>query len=196
MGNKDGPDVRAKAIGMGGYHKRRPGRSCEWITPRALVDALGEFDLDPCAAITQPWPLAKRAYTIRENGLAQPWEGRVWLNAPYDASLARWLDRMVAHGDGIALIFARTETGLLFTYGWSAADALLFLKKRIRFYLPDGTPGKHTSGAPHVLLAYGRSNADALRRSGLAGALVEGWSVLTDSTTTWRGSPGQARRAS
>lgn len=35
----------------------------EWLTPRNIVDALGPFDLDPCAPIVRPWPTAVQHYT-------------------------------------------------------------------------------------------------------------------------------------
>lgn len=56
-----------------------------WITPRNIVDALGPFDLDPCACqLGQPWPMGARSYTLPgENGLLLPWKGRVFLNPPY-----------------------------------------------------------------------------------------------------------------
>ena len=41
---------------IGGHHARRRGAtSDDWITPRCIIDALGPFDLDPCASATQPW---------------------------------------------------------------------------------------------------------------------------------------------
>ncbi|MDR0672754.1 MAG: phage N-6-adenine-methyltransferase [Zoogloeaceae bacterium] len=52
----------------------------DWLTPPEILDALGEFDLDPCASEFQPWRTAKKQFTIRDNGLTREWEGRVWCN--------------------------------------------------------------------------------------------------------------------
>lgn len=42
---------------MGMTLKRDDSRSTDdWISPRWLLDRLGEFDLDPCACDPQPWP--------------------------------------------------------------------------------------------------------------------------------------------
>lgn len=41
----------------------------EWLTPRPLIQALGEFDLDPCAPIKRPWDMAKNHFTVEDNGL-------------------------------------------------------------------------------------------------------------------------------
>ncbi len=83
--------------GIGGHQSARMG-SDDWITPQNILAALGPFDLDPCASITQPWPTAKRQYTISDNGLMLPWDGRVWLNPPLrvrgsqvaDATVPAW----------------------------------------------------------------------------------------------------------
>ena len=54
----------------------------EWLTPPELVSALGKFDLDPCSPINRPWDTAKKHYTILDDGLTQPWDGKVWCNPP------------------------------------------------------------------------------------------------------------------
>jgi hypothetical protein len=164
-----------KDFGMGGHHSARP-RTETWLTPPPVLAALGgaeSFDLDPCAATDQPWPTARRHYTIYDNGLALPWEGRVWLNPPYSsAEIRAWMTRMVNHGQGLALIFARTETETFFRCVWERCDALLFLEGRLNFHLPDGRRAKANAGAPSVICAYGRDDADCLAASGLAGAFV------------------------
>ncbi|EKE70866.1 DNA N-6-adenine-methyltransferase [Oceanibaculum indicum] len=157
---------------IGSHHSARAATE-EWLTPPAIIAALGPFDLDPCAPVNRPWPMAARHFTIIDNGLAQLWTGRVWLNPPYSASvIGRWLARMAAHNHGTALIFARTETQPFFRYVWEACTALLFLEGRLHFHYPDGTRAKPNGGAPSVLCAYGRKDADRLADSGLAGQFV------------------------
>lgn len=163
-----------KRRGMGSHQQPNKGLTDSWITPRAIVESLGEFDLDPCQCVPQPWPLATQHYTVEHDGLRQPWFGRVWLNPPYSTA-GDWLDRLGSHGDGIALIFARTETAMFRRCVWEQADGLLFIHGRLHFHHPDGTKAAGNSGAPSVLVAYGESNVDALRVCGIPGALVTDW---------------------
>jgi len=149
---------------MGGHQSARMDKD-EWLTPREVIDALGPFDLDPCAPVARPWPTAAKHYTVADNGLLQPWHGRVWLNPPYGQDTGLWLDRLVLHGNGIALIFARTETDMFFRCVWEAADAILFLRGRLFFHHVSGERAAHNSGAPSCLIAYGGKNVDRLRIS-------------------------------
>lgn len=132
----------------------------EWLTPPRLVDRLGYFDLDPCSPVARPWPTATRHYTVEDNGLVLPWEGRVWLNPPYSA-VGLWMQRLANHGNGVALVFARTETRWFFDFVWSKANAVLFLKGRLSFCHVSGEQGK-PAPAPSVLVAYDEANACSL----------------------------------
>lgn len=147
----------------------------EWLTPREIVQALGPFDLDPCSPITRPWDTAKRHLTMKDDGLSQPWEGRVWLNPPYGQFTDEWLEKLALHGNGIALIFARTETETWFNWVWPKAGAILFIKGRLYFHHVSGARAKSNSGAPSALIAYGRENEVALRSSKIDGHLVRLW---------------------
>jgi len=158
--------------GMGSHHSARAMKD-EWLTPPGIVSALGEFDLDPCSPVDRPWPTAKQHYTISDDGLALPWHGRVFCNPPYGLEAANWLNKLAGHGNGIALIFARTETQMFFDHVWSKADALLFFKGRLYFHHVDGSRAAANAGAPSVLVAYGKSNADCLAGSEIVGQLVK-----------------------
>jgi hypothetical protein len=142
-----------------------------WLTPPSMVEALGHFDLDPCSAENMPWRITDRYYTEKDDGLAQQWEGRVFMNPPYGPKLDPFLHKLAQHGDGIALVFARTETRAFFRNVWGIADAIMFLKGRVKFYRPDGTQGQ-SSGSPSCLIAYGQNNVDALYESGLEGFII------------------------
>jgi len=159
--------------GIGGHTRAYRGATDDWITPPHIVESLGRFDLDPCACTPQPWPCANKSYNLSDDGLAQPWAGRVFLNPPYGPRAEPFLAKLAEHGDGVALLFARTETELFHRYIWNAADALLFLKGRLYFHRPDGTRASGNSGGPSVLIAYGHENVSALRDSGLDGAFIE-----------------------
>ena len=157
---------------IGSYHNSPGLKNNDWITPPEIIKALGPFDLDPCSPKDRPWDTAKKHYTIIDNGLWMPWENRVWLNPPYGANTARWLELMAAHGNGTVLTFARTETKMFFQYVWPLADSILFLKGRLNFYYIDGTRAPKNAGAPSVLIAYGAENTIALEASGIAGKLI------------------------
>lgn len=144
----------------------------EWLTPPELVKKLGEFDLDPCSPINAPFLHAKYNFTIEENGLNKEWFGRVYCNPPYGKHMELWMNKLAKHGNGIALIFARTETRCFFENVWDKADGLLFVKGRIRFYHVSGEQGG-TPGAPSVFVAYGKNNALALKHSGIKGKYLE-----------------------
>lgn len=158
--------------GIGSHHRGHEGKNNEWLTPPEIVQALGEFDLDPCAPVVRPWPTAKAHWTIEDDGLSKPWFGRVWLNPPYGPHTGKWLRRLARHGRGIALIFARTETEMFFDHVWAEAKAILFIKGRLHFHYVDGRRADANSGAPSVLIAYSREDADALIRCGIKGAFV------------------------
>lgn len=152
------------------------GGKDEWLTPPEILKALGEFDLDPCAPVVRPWPTAKEHFTRVENGLTREWKGRVWLNPPYGAETGKWLGRLSEHGNGIALIFARTETEMFFKHVWPVASAVLFIEGWIHFYSVEGRRAPANSGAPSVLIAYDSWNpwnASHLKESGIAGKFIQ-----------------------
>jgi len=158
--------------GIGGHQRAYQGQKDEWLTPPDILEKLGTFDLDPCSPIHRPWDTAKKHYTKNDDGLFLPWSGRVWLNPPYGPETGDWLAKMVSHHNGIALIFARTETKMFFDYVWDKADALLFIEGRLFFYDVNGNRAKSNSGGPSVLIAYGESNAECLSHCGINGKFI------------------------
>lgn len=155
--------------GIGGHH-RTHGTTNTWLTPPALLRELGSFDLDPCAAEEQPWKTADVQYT--HAGLQRDWHGRVWLNPPYGPHVGAWLDRLVVHGNGIALVFARSETDWFHRCLWDHAHAIFFFRGRLKFHRQDGSLPPSTCGAPSVLAAFGWHNVRALTQVSNAGRLV------------------------
>lgn len=156
------------------YASRPTAVTHVWLTPPEILSRLGEFDLDPCAAPEpRPWPTARRHITLPDCGLTAEWEGRVWCNPPFGSYTGQWLGRMAMHGNGIALAFARTDTAMFHEWVFKRSDAVMFLQRRPHFHLPDGTRAKGNSGGSICLIAYGRDNAEALRRSGIEGVVLE-----------------------
>jgi hypothetical protein len=93
--------------------------SPEWYTPPHIfelaVATLGEVDLDPCWHARSP-VAAQVTFTARQDGLNQPWAGRVFLNPPYGREIEAWLSKLVleynsgAVSEAIALVPARVDT--------------------------------------------------------------------------------------
>lgn len=145
----------------------------EWLTPPDLVKSLGDFDLDPCSPEkdVRPWSTAKTHYSKSDDGLSQPWFGRVWCNPPYGRETFVWLEKLADHGNGIGLVFARTETQGFHSQVWGKADAVFFFKGRLKFYRVTGEKGG-PANAPSCLVAYGKENVEVLKRLGIPGRLV------------------------
>ena len=66
---------------------RHSSESAEHYTPKAVIalarSVMGTIDLDPASSAKANTIVeATRFYTEKDNGLAQAWSGRVWLNPP------------------------------------------------------------------------------------------------------------------
>lgn len=116
----------------------------EWYTPRLYLDAavevMGAIDLDPASSDTaQEHVKAARHHTMADDGLQQPWSGRVWLNPPYAMPYIRqFVSRIVeAHeaGEieaGILLTNNATDTSW-FHLAAVSCSVLCFTRGRISF---------------------------------------------------------------
>jgi len=161
------------ARGMSGHEKPVEGIDTVWLSPPGLIHALGPFDLDPCAAPDpKPWPTAAKQITLPDNGLAQEWTGRVWLNPPYTKEIGKWFEKMRDHGSGIALIFARTEIDAWHEFIWPSAHSVFFFNGRLAFDLPDGTKAKG-AGAPSALISFSEFDTNKIIDAKLHGALCD-----------------------
>jgi phage N-6-adenine-methyltransferase len=64
----------------------------EWATPQDFFDKWNkefDFTLDPCA--TPENAKCARYFTKEQDGLAQSWTGRVWMNPPYGREISKWV---------------------------------------------------------------------------------------------------------
>jgi hypothetical protein len=98
--------------------------SDDYYTPRWVFDRMGiRFDLDVCAPPGGvEWVPATRYYDQAADGLAAPWEGRVWMNPPYSGPTP-WVRRFIEHRHGVCLVpFAKSAW---FDDLWTAADAIV-----------------------------------------------------------------------
>jgi hypothetical protein len=79
--------------------------SDDYYTPQWIFDALGlRFDLDVASPPGgAPYVPCDRYFTQEDDGLAQEWHGRVWMNPPFSKPTP-WVERWVDHGNGVALL--------------------------------------------------------------------------------------------
>jgi phage N-6-adenine-methyltransferase len=67
----------------------------EWETSQVWFDGLnsiyGGFTLDPCA--TAESAKCDRFYTRSDDGLSQPWTGKVFMNPPYGRHIGKWVKK-------------------------------------------------------------------------------------------------------
>jgi len=144
-------------------HDNKNNVSVDWYTPPAIFERLGlVFDLDPCQPEEKiPWIPATKHYWEAIDGLTLPWEGRVFLNPPYGKFTPAWLYRMHLHRNGIALVFARTDCAWYHNYVMKA-DAILFIRGRIKFVDGLCKTGGGGAGCGSMLIAWGNDNVAAL----------------------------------
>jgi phage N-6-adenine-methyltransferase len=112
--------------------------TCEWATPPDLFDWLDRqfsFTLDACASADN----AKccHYFTRKENGLAQPWTGRVWCNPPYGRVIGQWVQKAWESTQSgaaelvVCLVPARVDTSWWHEY--CDRGEVRFLRGRLRF---------------------------------------------------------------
>jgi hypothetical protein len=144
----------------------RPGRGSvfgtgqfEWFTPPHIIDAarrvMGGIDLDPASTPEANAVVgALRFYTMADDGLRQPWAGRVWMNPPFAEALVRqFVDRLLEGvrlgnvSQACVLTNNATETRW-FQELARAAQAICFPEGRLPFWHP---------GRPPVFLLQGQA---------------------------------------
>jgi hypothetical protein len=135
----------------------------EQYTPKWIFDRMGiEFDLDVAAPISGKTHVpSHKHYNELDDGLVQPWVGRVWMNPPY-STLSPWIRKFITHNNGIGLVCI--SKSLAFEELWEQADGLVFLDPRIEFQQPDGSHKKIFM--PTILMAMGEDNVSAISKVG------------------------------
>ena len=139
--------------------------SDEQYTPSWIFEALNvEFDLDVCAPEGGvDWIPAKKHFSLKDNALAQQWEGLVWMNPPYSEGKV-WHEKFAAHGNGICLV--PMSKSLWFQEMWNRLDlSLLMIKPNVKFQLRNGKTNQIFM--PVVLAAMGSKGRQALVKSNL-----------------------------
>lgn len=119
----------------------------DFYSPDAVVDAArvlfgGTIDCDPASSAAANERIrASVFYSIREDGLSQPWRGKVWLNPPYN-SWGPWVTKLLSERHcgnleaAIALCETRVTTAKYFAPLVSASAGILKMEGRLQFWGP------------------------------------------------------------
>jgi site-specific DNA-methyltransferase (adenine-specific) len=129
--------------------------SAEWETPADLFNELdrifGGFTLDPCA--TPQNAKCTRFFTRADDGLAQAWTGKVFMNPPYGREIGKWVGKAWTESLSGALVVcllpARVDTRWWHEY--AKKGHVYFLRGRLKF-------GSSVNSAPFpsVLVTFGK----------------------------------------
>ena len=111
--------------------------TAEWPTPQDLFDDLsrsyGGFTLDPCA--TQENAKCARFFTKEDDGLTQPWTGKVFMNPPYGREIGLWVKKAWEESlKGtlvVCLLPARVDTR--WWHDYAKRGHVHFLRGRLKF---------------------------------------------------------------
>ena len=151
-------------------HEQSTGATDEWYTPPEVFQALGcTFDLDVAAPEDRRFCCAPARNFITRDSLTQEWSGFVWMNPPFGGrnGLVPWLNKFVAHGNGVALVPDRTSAPWWQDF-MQEAEAVLFVRSKIKFIRADGKRGASPAQGT-CLVSLGVQGALALRRAYGAG---------------------------
>jgi phage N-6-adenine-methyltransferase len=154
----------------------------EWYTPAEYVDiarsVMGGIDLDPASSEkANKTVCAGCFFTEEDDGLTQPWGGRIWLNPPYaQPAIAHFADKMVAEWDS-----GRIESAIVLTHNYTdtawfhalahSATAICFTRGRVRFISDTGEVAAPTQG--QAFFYFGNSFVDFKLAFDSVGFVVE-----------------------
>jgi ParB family transcriptional regulator, chromosome partitioning protein len=125
----------------------------EWYTPTEYIECarrvMNSIDLDPASNdIAQRTVKADRYFTVADDGLAQEWQGRVWLNPPYSQpQIQQFIEKLVAEyesgrmSEAILLVNNSTDAKWFQTAA-AACSAICFTRGRITVRQSDRRAGR------------------------------------------------------
>lgn len=127
---------------MEGHSQLTSSKSSEWATPQWLFDVLnkecGPFNLD--AAATKKNAKCKKFFTKADDGLAQDWKGKTFVNPPYGRNVTgKWVAKAAEEAckkpgrTVVMLLPARTDTTWWHDVIATRARAIMFIRARVKF---------------------------------------------------------------
>ena len=155
----------------------------EWWTPiqyiKSVRKVMGTIDLDPASCARANAVIkASTFYTEEDNGLEQPWHGKVFMNPPYSMNKP-FAEKMIEeHASGnvnqaIVLLGAHAIETKWFSKYWNYV--LCFTGHRIRFNTPDG-PAIAGNIAGSVFIYLGSNQKGFAKEFEQHGYVVKRWS--------------------
>jgi phage N-6-adenine-methyltransferase len=142
--------------------------SNQWYTPAHIVEAGrsalgGSIDLDPasCREANEAYIRATKYYTKQDDGLTQPWFGRIWLNPPYGVGfMPQFVDKAIEtlrSPDFKAMVVLTNNYGD--TRWWrklyDAAQAVCIVQGRLKFWRPGNAMKPQTNKWGQSLFYFG-----------------------------------------
>jgi phage N-6-adenine-methyltransferase len=108
-----------------------------WATPLEFFERCeakyGPFTVDVCA--TPENAKCSRFFTKDDDGLAQEWGGRCWMNPPYGREIGKWMrkayESSLQGATVVCLVPARTDTA--WWHDYAKKGHVEFVRGRLKF---------------------------------------------------------------
>jgi len=134
----------------------------DWATPKSLFDELDAefgFTVDVCAN-EHNFKVANY-FDIERDGLAQVWDGVVWMNPPYGRTIKLWMQKAyqawLSGATVVCLVPSRTDTAWWHDYAAKATE-IRFIRGRVKFVSSDGS-GDAPAPFPSAIVIFRGSDA-------------------------------------
>jgi phage N-6-adenine-methyltransferase len=163
--------------------------SDEFATPsffwQPIADAVDGFDLDPAAGANDEFR-ADVQYTKEDDGLAQDWFGKVWLNPPFSLKsefLQKTIEEIVAGRVDLVVVLLPVDTSTDWFHDYvSQASAVFFLNGRLRFSGPGASNRDPNFGI--MLAVFGECPEDLLDVLSANGMVFKQWQRYSPTEQT------------
>jgi hypothetical protein len=128
----------------------------------------GTIGLDPCTEPDNPTG-AERFYALPVDGAEQPWDAAsIFVNPPYSKAKERWVLRCIEAGEAgarVALLIPAHPDTRIFQKALRSADAVVFVKGRLKFGVKRDNGRQKASSHPSAILTW-NCDVEALRPLG------------------------------